>query len=72
MAIDKINATALLDGGVSTADLADGAVTAAKLDAAAVTPMAVSDTETHLLVDLLFQLVQLHNAQAVQIQVNLE
>ena len=44
MAIDKITATGLGDGGVSTADLADGAVTAAKLDAAAVTPAAVSDT----------------------------
>ena len=44
MAIDKITASGLGDGGVSTADIADGAVTAAKLDSAAVTPTAVSDT----------------------------
>jgi hypothetical protein len=43
MAIDKITASGLGDGGVSTADIADGAVTAAKLDSAAVTPTAVSD-----------------------------
>jgi hypothetical protein len=45
MAIDKITASGLGDGGVSTADIADGAVTAAKLDSAAVTPTAVSDTD---------------------------
>ena len=53
MAIDKINATALLDGGVSTDDIADGAITTAKIANNAVTdakatitvsPAAVSDT----------------------------
>lgn len=33
MAIDKINATSLLDGGVSTADIADGNITSDKMDA---------------------------------------
>ncbi|QZI94443.1 hypothetical protein MelnitzEXVC044M_163 [Methylophilales phage Melnitz EXVC044M] len=53
MAIDKITASGLGDGGVSTADIADGAITTAKIannavtDAKAtitVTPAAVSDT----------------------------
>ena len=42
MALDRINATALLDGGVTTADIADGAVTSAKLD----TNIAVTGTLT--------------------------
>jgi len=37
MAIDKINAAALLDGGVTTDDIADGAVTTAKITNAQVT-----------------------------------
>jgi hypothetical protein len=40
MALDRINATALLDGGVTTADIASGAVTSAKLD----TNIAVTGT----------------------------
>jgi hypothetical protein len=44
MAIDRITASGLGDGGVTTVDIADGAVTAQKLDSAAVTPAAVSDT----------------------------
>ena len=47
MAIDRINATALLDGGVTTADLADGSVTAAKIDSGAVdTTELASDAVT--------------------------
>jgi hypothetical protein len=42
MAIDKINATALLDGGVTTADIADDAVTSAKIDSTS-TGMSLAD-----------------------------
>ena len=46
MAIDKINATALLDGGVSTADIADDAITTAKIADANVTLAKLSATGT--------------------------
>lgn len=42
MAIDKINATALLDGGVTTADIADDAITNAKLAANSVTSTEIA------------------------------
>jgi hypothetical protein len=43
MAIDRINATALLDGGVTTADIADDAVTTAKINAGAVGTTELAD-----------------------------
>jgi len=46
MAIDKITATGLGDGGVSTADLADGAVTTAKVADASLTLAKLSATGT--------------------------
>lgn len=52
MAIDKINATALLDGGVSTADIADDAVTLDKLSAT-----GTKDATTFLRGDNSFQVV---------------
>ena len=52
MAIDKINATALLDGGVDTADLADGSVTLDKLSAT-----GTKDATTFLRGDNSFQVV---------------
>jgi hypothetical protein len=52
MAIDRINATALLDGGVTTADIADDAVTTAKIAAGQVTS-AKLDTNISVTGDLL-------------------
>jgi len=43
MALDRINATALLDGGVTTADIADDAVTTAKINAGAVDTTELAD-----------------------------
>src|SRR6056300_1605031 len=42
MAIDKITASGLGDGGVSTADIADGAVTAAKITDGEVTDAKIA------------------------------
>lgn len=53
MAIDKINATALLDGGVSSADIADGAVTGVKIANGAVdtTQLANDAVSTDKIID---------------------